>query len=209
MKALTKSLIKSAALLAAGLSIPAASTAVFAQADVQSQVVSNIATVEWDAGAERMTAPSNLVEIQVQRRVTPAPTLTLFHFSQSSGAIQQPLPTTMCVGSAGTVPIALHGAFSNMSTSPASIVPATSIRAGEPLILAVDAEGENNSSTAIDRFEATISTVNGDRERIIMTETSANSGRFLALSTQGQFHRPRCRAIVCSPSHLVIVCLLI
>ncbi len=178
MKALTKSLIKSAALLAAGLSCSAASKAVFAQTDVQPQVISNIATVDWDSGAERMTAPSNLVEIQVQRRVTPAPTLTLYHFSQSPGAIQQPLPTTMCVGSAGTVPIALNGAFANMSTSPASIMPATSIRAGEPLVLAVDAEGKNSDATAIDRFEATINTVNGDRERIIMTETSANSGRF-------------------------------
>jgi uncharacterized repeat protein (TIGR01451 family) len=179
MKALTKSLIKSAALLAAGLSCSAASTAVFAQADVQPQVISNVASIEWDSGAERMTAPSNLVEVQVQRQTPPTPaTLSLYHFSQAPGAIQQPLPTTMCVGNSGTVPVTLQGAFANMSTSPAGITPATAIRAGEPLILAVDAQGENSAPTAIDTFEATINTVNGDRERIIMTETSANSGRF-------------------------------
>jgi uncharacterized repeat protein (TIGR01451 family) len=181
MKTLTKSLIKYAALLATGSISPIASTAAFAQTDVQPQVISNIATVEWDSGAERMSAPSNLVEFAVKRQVVPPPTLSLYHFSQAPGAVQQVLPTTMCVGSAGSVPIALNGAFSSLSTSPASLIPATAIRAGEPLVIAVDAASKNSDPNTLDRFETTIVTANGDRERIILTETGVNNGRFVGV----------------------------
>jgi uncharacterized repeat protein (TIGR01451 family) len=178
MRALTKTIMKCAALLATGTLTPVASTAAFAQADAQPQVISNIATVEWDAGAERMSAPSNRVEFEVKRQTAPPPTLSLFHFSQTPGAVQQSLPATMCVGHSGTTQMPLQGAFSGLSTSPASLTPATAIRAGEPLVIAVDAAAKNSNPNAVDSFETTIIAANGDQERIILTETGVNSGRF-------------------------------
>jgi uncharacterized repeat protein (TIGR01451 family) len=184
MNTLTKPVIKCASLLAAGIVIPVASMPALAQAQVGPQIITNTAQVEWSSGADRLSKPSNTVAITVQQPPTPpSAVLTLLHFSSGPGATSQNLPQTQCVGSSGTRPITLQGAFSGYSTNPASLVEANSIRAGEPLVIKVDDNSKNLSSAAIDQFEATIQTPAGDSERIILVETSANSGQFLGLIT--------------------------
>ena len=176
MRTLTKFILRCASVLAAGTLYPAASLPALAQS--QPQIISNTATAEWDSGATRLSRTSNTVQFTVEAVQSPAPVLNLFHFSNEPGASTANLPSTMCIGSGGTRPVALSGAFAGVSTTPASLVPASSIRAGEPLVIQVDAIARNLSSNVVDQFEATILTANGDRERIILTESAPDSGRF-------------------------------
>ena len=176
MWTLTKSIIKCAGVLAAGILHPAASLPAFAQA--QPPIISNTATAQWDAGSQTLSRTSNTVQFAVENVQTPAPVLALFHFSNAPGATTVNLPSTICFGSGGATPVALSGAFAGTSTSPASLVPASAIRAGEPLVIQVDAAAKNLNPTAVDQFEVTIVTANGDRERLTLTESAPNSGRF-------------------------------
>ena len=177
MKLLTKSIMQCAALLAAGLSVPAASNVAQAQA-APPKIVSNTALAEWDVGPNTLSLPSNTVNIAVQSAPAPDPVLNLFHFSDNPGATTANLAPNQCIGSSGAVPVTLGGAFAGISTSPASLMPATAIRAGEPLVIQVDHPAKNTDPGAIDQFEVIITTANGDRERITLIESGANSGRF-------------------------------
>ena len=144
-------------------------------------IISNTALAEWDRGSERLSKPSNTVNIPVEAIQTTPPKISLYHFANPPGSRQENLPTTVCVGSGGNQPVELKGAFSGTSTSPASLMPATVIRAGEPLVLSIEFASKNTNAGAIDRFEVTVTTAIGDEERIILTETDVNSGRFVGM----------------------------
>jgi uncharacterized repeat protein (TIGR01451 family) len=182
MRILSTPIIQYAAVLAAGIMVPAASTIAHGQTTpITPQVISNTGLAEWDQGPSRLSRPSNTVELQVQAPPATRPTLALFHFSNAPGAGSANIPVTMCMGSGGTVPLQPSGAFSGVSTTPASVVPATAIRAGEPLIIQVDDAAKNANSTAIEQYDVTVVTANGDSERITLVESAANSGRFRGL----------------------------
>lgn len=156
----------------------AASTGASAQS---SHIISNTAVAEWDSGPTTLSRPSNTVQIPVEDEPPAPPTIELFHFSTDPGSTQIPVPQTMCVGSSGTVPVQLGGAFSGYSTNPASLIPAQAIRAGEPLVIQVAYAAKNVDSGAVDRFEVAIATANGDRERLVLTETGVNTGVFIGM----------------------------
>ncbi|MCC6480092.1 MAG: DUF11 domain-containing protein [Sphingomonadaceae bacterium] len=177
--ALTKHLIKRAGTLAAAAHLAAACLPAHAQ--VLPNIISNTAQAEWISGGQSLSRPSNSVDIVVDRSNPQPATLEVFHFSSASGSSQAALPQTMCRGSNGLQPVNLQGVFAGFSTNPASIRPATAVRAGEPLVLRVSAPGQNSNPGAVDSFEAEISTDTGDAERVILTETGANTAIFMAL----------------------------
>ncbi len=177
MRALTKCIIKCAGVLAAGILHPAASLPAFAQNTPQ--IISNTATAEWTVGGQTLSRPSNTVQFAVELAPATPPVFSLFHFSQAPGASSANLPPTMCFGSNGAVPVTFDGVYSGLQTNPARILPATAIRAGEPLVIQLDHGTKNVDPVAIDRFEVMITTPDGDRERITLTESSVNSGHFL------------------------------
>lgn len=182
MKMLTKSIIQWTALLTAGALTPAASNLAQAQtAPNSSRVISNTATAEWAVGPSTRSTASNSVDIIVENRPPSNPVLNLFHFSSNPNATTANLRANQCIGASGAIPVTLNGAFAGTSTSPASLVSADAIRAGEPLVIEVVDAARNNSPAAIDQFEVTITTANGDRERISLVETEANSGRFMGI----------------------------
>ncbi|MFC4292227.1 hypothetical protein ACFOWX_07345 [Sphingorhabdus arenilitoris] len=165
--------------MAAGTMLPAANNAAQAQTNASApKIISNTALAEWDVGPNTLSRPSNTVNISVQPVVRPPATLSLFHFSNAPGATTANLGANQCIGNNGATPVTLGGAFAGTSTSPASLVPATAIRAGEPLVIQVDDAVHNADPGAIEQFEVTITTANGDRERITLIESEANSGRF-------------------------------
>jgi uncharacterized repeat protein (TIGR01451 family) len=179
MKLLTKSIIQFAAVLAAGIAVPSASTTAFAQNTAPApRIISNTALAEWDVANQALSLSSNTVRIEVQNPPPSNPVLNLFHFSNTPGATQTNLPVTMCAGSNGATPISLGGAFSGLSTSPASLMPATAIRAGEPLVIQVEDPAQNTDNAVIERLDVTIVTENGDKESITLVESAANSGIF-------------------------------
>jgi uncharacterized repeat protein (TIGR01451 family) len=176
MKILTKYVIKSAGVLATGVFSPVASLPAFAQNE--QPVIINTASAEWDAGAQRISVRSNTVQFTVEPR-SPQTGVTLYRISGGPGASTHALPPTMCSGNAGRVAMTLGGAYADVPLSSASLLPTTTIRAGEPLVIGVTAPGRNVNPAAIDSFDAVIATPNGDRERISFTETAPNSGTFL------------------------------
>ncbi|NJM51269.1 MAG: DUF11 domain-containing protein, partial [Sphingomonadales bacterium] len=168
--------------MAAGTMLPAANNAAHAQNTASApKIISNTALAEWDVGPNTLSRPSNTVNISVQSIDTPPPTLSLFHFSRGPGATTANLGANQCIGNNGAIPVTLGGAFTGTSTSPASLVPASAIRAGEPLVIEVNYAVHNTDPGAIDQFEVTIRTANGDQERITLVESEANSGRFRGL----------------------------
>jgi uncharacterized repeat protein (TIGR01451 family) len=176
MKAFTKSLIKCAAMLAAGVLHTAASISAFAQD--KPQIITNTAVAEWTVGGQTLTRPSNTVEFAVEAPAVTPPALSLFHFSATPGASSANLPQTMCASNNGPVPVTFGGVYSQLDTNPASLLPARAIRAGEPLVFQVDFAAKNIDSGSIDRFDVEITTPNGDSEHVTLTESAANSGRF-------------------------------
>ena len=179
MKILTKSIIQFAALLTAGTILPAISITAHAQSGATApKIISNTALAEWDVANERLSAPSNTVRIEVQSPPPIPPVLNLYHFAETPTATHANIPTTICFGTNGATPIALGGAFSGLSTSPASLMPANAIRAGEPLVIQVEDVAQNRDSSAIEQLQVTIVTANGDSERLTLVESAANSGIF-------------------------------
>ncbi len=167
--------MKCAALLAVGISFPTANSAVRAQTDVD--VISNTANISYSDGSTRIARPSNEVLINVDRTIPPA-TLSLFHFGTGPGSINDNIPDTICMGNNGPVATQLGGAFASIDTNNADIEEATAIRAGEPLIIQVDSISKNVNPDVIDSFEAVVTTLNGDKENIILTESAQNSSIF-------------------------------
>jgi uncharacterized repeat protein (TIGR01451 family) len=178
MKSLTTSVTYRAGTLAAAAHLAAACLPAHAQ--MLPNVISNTAQAEWTAGGQTLSRPSNQVDIVVDRNTPPPATLQVFRFTGGSGSSVN-LPQTMCRGTNGLQPVSPQGAFVGYAANPASITPATSIRAGEPLILSVSAPGQNLNPAAVDSFEAQILTDSGDSERFMLTESAANSGIFLAM----------------------------
>ena len=176
MGVLTK-YIKCAGALTAGMLLPVASLPAFAQ--TQSPTITNTATAEWTVGNQTLSRTSNTVQFAVETVVASPPVLSLFHFSNAPGASPANLPPTICFGANGPAPVQFNGVYSGLNTTPASLLPATAIRAGEPLVIQVDSTAKNLNPGAIDRFDIVIVTPDGDRERITLTESAANSGRFL------------------------------
>ena len=98
----------------------------------------------------------------------PAPRLAaLFHFSKAPGAASvNHLPPTMCTGQQRFGPGAFwRGLFRSGTPVLPSLLPATAIRAGEPLVIQVDAVAKNLNPGGIDQFDVVIITPNGDREQ--------------------------------------------
>jgi uncharacterized repeat protein (TIGR01451 family) len=166
-------LISLAALLSSGLPM-----------DARAQTISNIASLQWDAGSSRVGRQSNRVDIQVDRSVQlPPATLSTFQLTNAPGGQSLAVGPTQCHGSSGINPVTLGGVFEGTSLSPASVRPSSQIRAGEPLIISLSSPGDNLSATAIDTISVNLETPGsaGDREALTLSESGANTGVFVGM----------------------------
>ena len=144
-------------------------------------LISNIAQAEWDIGSQRQRKSSNRVAIQVVAPPSAPADISVYQFGDPATADRLAIPATMCSGSSGPVPVELHGAFSGTSLAPASVVRTDSIRSGAPLILSIIDRDKNRDRLAIDRFDIVLWTESGDREVITVSETGADTGRFVGM----------------------------
>lgn len=177
--ALTKYFRQRAGTLAAASMMAAACLPAHAQS--LPDTISNVAQAEWTAGDQILVRPSNRVEIAVKRGSGEAAKLELYRFAGSNGTETANLAQTMCQGTNGSVPVALHGVFADLPTNPAILAPTTAIRAGEPLVLKITAPNKNTNPDGIDRFNADVRADDGDVERLTFTETAPNSAIFMAM----------------------------
>ena len=145
--------------------------------DAHAQTISNIATIQWDAGTTKVTRQSNLVSIPVDH-TAPPPSLKTYQLDFTSAAQSLPVSATQCHGNNGTIPVTLDGAFAGTNLAPAAVRPSPAIRAGEPLFVSLDSAADNNSPTAIDTISVKLTTPSGDIESLTLSETGPDTGVF-------------------------------
>ena len=144
------------------------------------QIISNTATLQWQAGASTIVAQSNRVDLVVER---PSTTLSLatFQFSGDQNAERLPVPETTCRGTNGDQPVLLEGAFQGTPRDPASVERTTTIRAGEPLIVGITSATDNRDPLSVDTLTVTLTTPAGDSETLVLRETGVNTNLFVGV----------------------------
>jgi len=152
-------------------------------ANASAQTVSNTAFVEWDQTDGRVQRPSNRVDLLVEAPPPTAPiSITTFQFDDPpGGGTQINLPETQCRTENGSTPITLNGIFSDLETAPASLSPRTEIAPNEPLVIFINSPSHNEDPDEIETFDIELTTEQGDREVISVTETGANTGDFVGV----------------------------
>ena len=145
------------------------------------QTISNIATIQWDAGTSRIIRNSNQVDLIVEPPQPVIPTLKTYQLDGSTAALSISVPTTICQGSSGAAPVTLGGVFAGTPLLPASAVQTTEIRAGEPLIVEINSALDNQSSTTIDTLMVRLETPGGDAETLTFSESGPNTGVFIGI----------------------------
>ena len=150
--------------------------------------ISNTARVLWEVGSNRIAQNSNRVDVNIVRPVDPPQpaTLSLFQLGSSQSPNQNSqilsIPSTLCqTGNGAMEPVELAGVFAGTSLNSASIVPATAIRAGSPLIVSIDSPSDNHDNNVIETLDFTLETPNGDSEILRLTESAVDSGRFIGM----------------------------
>ncbi len=146
---------------------------------VNAQTISNTANIQWQVGNTLVGTNSNEVAIAV--KALPPQSLSLYQFSTPPGAVSFAVPNTICQGSSGNQTEMLQGVFAGTPTAPASLNPATEIRAGEPLVVSVYSLSDNRNAQAVDTLVMKVSTQSGDTETITLTETGVNTSQFVGL----------------------------
>lgn len=145
------------------------------------QMITNVASIQWDAGSTRVVRTSNQVNLIVERPLPVPASLALYRLEP--GPASQPLniPSTLCRGSGGPAPIQLSGAFAGISLSPAAVVQTRQIQAGIPAVVSIDSPGDNLDAMNAETVMVRLQTPGGDAETLTFTETSPNSARFIGL----------------------------
>jgi hypothetical protein len=145
------------------------------------QTISNIAYAEWDELGERVREPSNRVDLVVDTSGGSPPEIELYHFgggTDGNPTHSAMLPATSCVAAVPHVAPRLGGAYADLSLEPATIVGASVIRAGEPLIFMVEHSSSNRDPDTAETFEIVIETREGDEENLVLVETGPDTGIF-------------------------------
>jgi uncharacterized repeat protein (TIGR01451 family) len=156
--------------LATGMPQPAA-----AQTPQSHHTITNVATIDWDAGGGRLSLASNRVDILVGKGGAVLTPLRTFRIA-AGGDRSVSLTGAGCQAVGGT------SAYSHASqiagTGDVRIEETSELRAGEPLVIEVERPAANGDPLAADRVEVTLVSAGGDHERLTLVETGANSGVF-------------------------------
>ena len=145
------------------------------------QVISNTASAEWTASGGSAQTLSNRVDVTVAPLPPERPTISTYRLTNNLGSKSAPVVPTRCQGNDGTSLIEPGGVFASLPTDPASLQPTGRFRAGEVLVVGVTLASANVDANVRDTLDVTLELENGDRERITLSETAANSGEFIGI----------------------------
>ena len=143
-----------------------------------SRTISNIATIAWDVGGQRVELPSNRVDIDV----APSTGAVLETLRLADGIFHLPLLGGTCSRGRARPRRSAPTAATPAPLSSYEMIATSALLAGRPL----DSRGRppvRQSRQPVDRDaprlhdERTL----GDREEIVLIETSADSGRFIGI----------------------------
>lgn len=167
------------------------------------RTISNVATISWNAGGQHVELPSNRVDIDV---MPPSATAVLETFRLIDTQFPPALLAGTCSAAAGQAQTpGLQGADPPPLSS-LNMIATSEIFAGRPIILSLDRPAANRDSQAIETITVTVETNLGDREQIVLVESSADSGRFIGivLTTTGPPVSGDCRFSVRPDQPLVL-----
>jgi uncharacterized repeat protein (TIGR01451 family) len=140
------------------------------------RTIGNVATLSWDAGGQRLEILSNRVDIDV----APSTAAILETLRLVDPNFPPPLLGGTCsVASQSPAPSVAPGDPGPLSSY--EMIATGALVAGRPLILAVDRPSANRDSRSIETLRVFVRTNLGDSEEILLTETSADSGRFVGI----------------------------
>jgi uncharacterized repeat protein (TIGR01451 family) len=145
------------------------------------QVISNTASAAWNGGTGQ--ALSNRVDLTVRERPPEQPVIKTYRISgDGDRAVSlMPTPCSNSGGRGGTSLIQLGGVYAGIATNPATLQGSQRFRAGEVLVVGVTLASANVDPQRRDTLPVILDLENGDRERITLTETAANSGEFVGI----------------------------
>ncbi len=176
MNLLTTKILKKALLaILAAHSCAIGGTALRAQ-----NMVRNIASAQWEVQGRQVTVRSNEVAIQTVAPIV-RPEISTYRFGTGPGSITAPLAPTQCTGVTGPQVLTPRGAFADVTTNPASLRPETAFVAGEPVVFGIIAATANKDVAVIETLDVLVTTANGDREMVTLTENAANGGQFFGM----------------------------
>ncbi len=163
----------------------------------QAQTITNVAEANWEFAGHIFTGQSNLVELQVQPSVAEIRT-----YVPAVTGNSLPYRRAMC-SAATAAPGAAGQEILNVSA-----VESNQIRAGRVLYFSVDLPGANLNPGVVDTIDVVLTTDSGDRERLTVYETEANSGRFTGnMPTERLIDsaiQQDCRLSIANGSHITI-----
>src|SRR5688500_5013586 len=168
--------IKLALLLAFALAAPPPALAQ-AVAPQGARTISNVATIDWDGGGQRLTLASNRIDLTVEPIPTPL-SLTAFRFADNSASQDFPVTAPLCTTADGAQAAVLAPAWAGQSLTPATALVISEIRPGEPFLFRVISPANNRDPQAIDTIEVAIAAASGDRELLTVYETGRDTGQF-------------------------------
>lgn len=140
------------------------------------RVVTNTARIEWQAGGNTQSTPSNTVSLTVEAPPPAVPTVSLWEPNRE-GSVRLALDGSRC-GPAGGM---ARTTFGGQALGTQAVAPLSTLTPGRPLVVAIDSPDSNRDPSASDSLTVRVTTPAGDTEELVLAETEANSGRFAAL----------------------------
>ena len=150
----------------------------FAGSGNAQSVIRNVASVEWGTITQRFSLASNPVDIEVEDVMPARQEVGFFKLADgAANSLQFRLEAISCVAASPFVSAPLRdGAYQIDENIPVAAVSASSIGIGEPLLIVLQTSDPNANRR--DTLEIDIVSNSGDRERLVLTETGTNTGRF-------------------------------
>ena len=139
------------------------------------RTISNVATIDWDTAGGKTSQQSNRVDIDVG--ATPSPvSLLAYRFTSGSATLSMPVDAPRC--GAGDARATLASAWQGQNLDPASLLAASEILPGEPLLFVVEDAGGNRDSSLVETIEVAVRAASGDSQILTVFETAPDSGKF-------------------------------
>ena len=155
-------------------------TALAATPAYAQQMIRNTASASWTVDGKPVSVASNEVSVLTSIPASP-PEITIYRFGSAAGGITAPVAPTKCSASGGDQILTPKGAFEGVATNPATLIPETDFIAGTPVVIGITALSANRDKTVRETLDVVVTTANGDREAVTLTESAANSGHFLGM----------------------------
>ncbi len=182
------------------------------------RTVTNIAEASWETHGNRRETTSNRVAFDVNTQPPVPPSIRVFRRAPGGNGPELVYRAPQCsVGGIAAAELRANAtssltpggnAISSAPTSVVNVQQTDELRGGEPLFFDVTATSANLDPTVIDSLTVVLTTPEGDRETMVVYETTADSGLFAGVINTQRIPPPLvredCRLSVGADSRITI-----